>query len=216
MPKTPRNDQEINEFKNKIIDVAAQVVKEDGFQNLSLRKIGARMNMAAPSLYYYFANKDEINIAIRKRAGDILYEKISAAYGSVSDLKTKAWNMIRAYVEFGLYTPHYYEVMFDSAAPKYTYYVGTVLEKIAAGERESTLRSLELMSQCVMEFKAAGYNLPQDIGILQISLWSQLHGIVSLYNNGLLDEVGYSRKENVTRVADLFFLLIMSFIEKKE
>ena len=221
MPKVPRNDQEINEFKDRILDVTAAIIREDGFNNLSMRKIGACMNMAAASLYYYFTSKDEIYLAIRMRAGNILHEKLSVAYASSSDLQTKALNMIRAYVEFGLHQSHYYEVMFNSTAPKYSDYKGTALEKAAADERESSLLSLAVLSQCVGDFASAGYDVPEDIKTVQLTLWSQLHGIVSMHNNNLLKNVGYSQEEmgcsleeTVNKVADLFFVMIMSFIEK--
>lgn len=212
MPKAPMNDQELAEFKNKILDVAAQVIREEGFHQLSMRKIASRLNMAAPSLYYYFTNKDDINIAIRTRAGAILYKELEAAYASSQDLKAKARNMLRAYVEFGLYKPHYYEVMFDSTAPKRSDYEGSALEPAAKAELESSLRSLELIGQFVEEFIRAGYHVPDDIETVQLTLWSQLHGIISLHNNKLLSEIGYPGDDVVFKVVDLFFKVILSYI----
>lgn len=212
MPKAPMNDQELTEFKNKILDVAAQVIREEGFHQLSMRKIAARLNMAAPSLYYYFTNKDDINIAIRMRAGTLLYEHLAAAYEPGQDLKTNARNMLRAYVEFGLYKPHYYEVMFDSTAPKRSDYEGSSLESAAKAELESSLRSLALLGQFVQEFIQAGYPVPDDIETVQLMLWSQLHGIISLHNNKLLSEIGCPGEDVVIKVVDLFFKVILSYI----
>ncbi len=46
--------------KENILESARKVLTEQGIDKLSLRKIAAETGCAAPSIYYYFKNKQEI------------------------------------------------------------------------------------------------------------------------------------------------------------
>ena len=46
--------------KENILESARKVLSEQGISKLSLRKIAAETGCAAPSIYYYFRNKQEI------------------------------------------------------------------------------------------------------------------------------------------------------------
>ncbi|MBI9089325.1 MAG: helix-turn-helix transcriptional regulator [Desulfobacterium sp.] len=74
------DEAEISIKKEKILDIAAQIIMEDGYQSLSMRKIGLRIGMTAANRYNYYSNKDELNIAIRMRAGRILYGDLLKAH----------------------------------------------------------------------------------------------------------------------------------------
>lgn len=196
---------EVRAMKNRILQAAVELIAEEGFQNLSMRKIASRMNISAPTIYYYYANKDELNIAIRKRAGEMLYRRLSAAYRSGRDVKEKGWRMVKAYLDFGLGMPDYYAIMFDSTAPKHSDYVGTELEEAAREELVSSMRNAELMWKILGEFEQAGYMVPDEIERMGMVLWSELHGLVSLHNNNLFREIGYPARKDVYETAKLYY-----------
>ncbi len=210
MPKAPMDELEIARMKQDILDVAALIVLEQGYQSMSMRKIGNKMGMTAANLYHYFKNKDEINIAIRKRAGRMLYDELEAAYEKGKDLPEKARIMMKAYVLFGITKPRYYEIMFDASGPKYTDYIGTALEEAAREELESSVKNLEIAGKCVKEFIDAGYGESINPKTAQFALWSQLHGIVSLFNNGLLAQVDDDPEKTVEDVIDLAYRLVLT------
>jgi TetR/AcrR family tetracycline transcriptional repressor len=47
-----------NEGQQRIIEAALELLKQDGLNNLSLRKLAATIDMRAPALYWYFKNKE--------------------------------------------------------------------------------------------------------------------------------------------------------------
>lgn len=49
---------ELNSSQQRIIDAALELLKEDGLNNLSLRKLARMVDMQAPALYWHFKNKD--------------------------------------------------------------------------------------------------------------------------------------------------------------
>ena len=89
MPKTPMSKDEINNTREKILDTALAVIIDEGFNNLSVRKIASRMGITATTIYNYYANKDELNLKIRKYGFEKLYNLMKKRSESHSELKDK-------------------------------------------------------------------------------------------------------------------------------
>ena len=189
MARPTMDPEQILGIREKILDRAADIINEEGYHNLSMRKIGARLGMTAANLYNYYANKDEINIAIRLRAGKILYQRLKKAYEAGPDMTQKLQRMMIAYITFGLEMPSYYSIMFDMPTPKYADYEGSALETLARQEKESSEKSVGLMRQFIEQLKPYNPNLPQDTDLAMALIWSQLHGLVSLYSNNSFSEI---------------------------
>jgi hypothetical protein len=109
---------------------------------------------------------------------------------------------------------NYYEILFDSSSPKYLDYVGTFLEDTARIELESSMRSAELMMRSLSELAEAGYGVPAPFEIIEVALWSELHGLVSLYNNRLLKEIGHPSEQDVLNVARMFYEVVFRLLEQ--
>ena len=76
MPKTPRSEQKIQQVKDRILDIALDIIHQNGFSALSMNKLGAAMHMTAANLYNYFQNKDELYLAVVTQGNLLLLEKI--------------------------------------------------------------------------------------------------------------------------------------------
>ncbi len=214
MPRARMDEAAISEKKEKILDIAAKIIMEDGYQSLSMRKIGLRIGMTAANLYNYFSNKDELNIAIRMRAGKILYDVLLKAYETGNDISEKIRLMARAYMQFGLLKPNYYSIMFDMPTPKYADYVDSPLEELAGEEKKSSEKSLGLLMECTRAFADEGYEIPKDPNLFLIMIWSQLHGLVSLYNNKLLAEIDERPDETIEEATRLAYEMFFGFFGK--
>ena len=84
MPKATRSVEEVEEVREKILDRAFEILTKDGYENLSMGKLGAKMKMTGANLYNYYANKDELLIAIHKKSFQMIHDKIRAAVNSAS------------------------------------------------------------------------------------------------------------------------------------
>ncbi|MBI5593933.1 MAG: TetR/AcrR family transcriptional regulator [Deltaproteobacteria bacterium] len=215
MPKTPMDEVAIIEKKEKILDIAAEIIMEEGYQSLSMRKIGSKIGMTAANIYNYFSNKDELNIAIRTRAGKILFDVLEKAHQNGGNIAEKIRFMFEAYIRFGMLQTNYYSIMFDMPTPKYADYVGTPLEILAREEKESSEKSLEFLDRCIGELKDEGYRLPENKDLFLIMMWSQLHGLISLYNNRLISELNNTPEKIVEQVTGLAYEIMFSFISKQ-
>ncbi len=189
MPKTPRSEKEIIQVKVDILEKALEILIDEGYDNLSMSKIGKRMNMTAANLYNYYSSKDELYNAISIAGYNRLYDQSVEAIKNQTDPFKKVVNLFKSYFIFGMENAHYYYLMFTMVAPKYLDYVNTPMESIALREKENAMRVLTLAVSIVEEYikNHPGYT-GLDSKLVTIQFWSQIHGIVSLYNSGNLME----------------------------
>ncbi len=81
--------------RQRIADRALALIDENGFEGLSMRKLGAALGVEAMSLYNHVSNKEDLLDAVT----DELYVKIIAGYGEpVGDWRVKARQMAGTYV----------------------------------------------------------------------------------------------------------------------
>lgn len=67
-----RRDIEKTEMKRRIINAAIEIIEQEGYEKLSLRKIAANIEYSPTTIYLYYKDKAEI---IRDMS-DLLYEKV--------------------------------------------------------------------------------------------------------------------------------------------
>ena len=207
MPKNPRSESDINAVKEIIRDAALEIILKDGFNALSMRKIGIRTSMTAANIYNYFSNKDEIYLSIQQKGFEILHSRFAEININNDDPMTKLQKMIRTYIDFGINNPDIYEVMFTRNTPKYADYIGTKTETAAKQEKETALLLIEEATKLIETFisKNPEVSVP-DIRYRVIQVWTALHGVVSLFNSRVLQEVEPDTDQIFKKISDELFL----------
>ncbi len=191
MPKAPMSQEEVEKFRDRILDIALDIILKQGFDSLSIRKIASRLGVTATTIYNYYTSKDELNLMIRVRGFQTLYAMLEKEFDRSSDkIEAQFEAMIRAYVEFGRTYPGYYDLMFNLHTPKYLDYVGTKMEATARFEKQTALQCFDLFVKPIGEYLGAGNGQNADlIRHTVIQYWSDLHGLITLYNSRLFHEV---------------------------
>ncbi len=90
--------------KENILESARKVLTEQGISKLSLRKIAAETGCAAPSIYYYFKNKQEIVAGLWEEVAPNLEQSMM----NISDKR-------QAYREFWLARPDDFRLFITNA-----------------------------------------------------------------------------------------------------
>lgn len=213
MPKAPRSQEEIDAIREEILEAALELIIAEGFSNLSMRKIAARLGITATTIYNYVASKDELNLFIRMRGFEILYQGLRAGLETHDNLTARLAAMVRAYADFGINFPNYYDIMFSLSTPKYTDYIGTDIEATARLEKETSLRCFTIFHNLI-----TGYSNEMNIAVdgesisyLVTTMWSDLHGIISLYNSRVLYEVNEASREILFRRVDDLVASVTAF-----
>lgn len=187
MPRISRTPEQVNVFRQQILDAALHLIIKNGFPEMSMRKIASRLGVTATTIYNYYASRDELYFFIRIRGFELLFESIASTYKAKDDPYEKLCAVVGEYVRFGIRNPDYYEIMFISRdVPKFLDCIGTPLEKVAGREKEKSIQTFLFIAQGIAEYLKISDTKAR---YLTIRLWTELNGIVSLLNSRLLREV---------------------------
>jgi AcrR family transcriptional regulator len=67
--------------RERILDIALELFIDKGFDKTSLREIAEKLGFSKAALYYHFASKDDILLALHYRLHDVLQETLSSLVG---------------------------------------------------------------------------------------------------------------------------------------
>jgi len=203
MPKKTRSVGEIDAVRERILDCALKILVKNGYESLSMAKLGSKINMTAANIYNYYTNKDELLIAIHKKTYAMLYNKIRNAVKTADTPLQRVRNIIKAFVEFGTRNINIYDVMFNRPVKQHSDYVGTPLEKISSDEFHNSLKVLTFTVKVIKDYRGTKTDLkPVDQEFLAIQIISALHGVISLHNSGVLHQVAGDPEIMLKKIVD--------------
>jgi AcrR family transcriptional regulator len=164
-----------------ILDAAHEIVKDEGWQALSMRKIADKIEYTAPIIYEYYANKEAILLELTKKGFVLLAERMKEARDLHTDLAAQIEAMWLAYWNFAFKETEYYQLMFgvemnccimDEILPP-----GSTPYDIAAGPIAKLMNISD----------------PEDdlVCTKYYTYWSIIHGLVSIniVRKGASDEI---------------------------
>jgi AcrR family transcriptional regulator len=170
------------ETRCNILEAALQIVKEEGWQALSMRKIADVIEYTAPIIYEYFSNKEAILLELIRQG----YLKLSRELEQARDrhrLPAKQLeDMWLTYWNYAFANKELYQGMFGIT----TSCACEMVNKLSEAERP-----YELFSAVIGEFMNID-DLDGDIICTKYyTFWSVVHGLVSinLLSRGSSDEI---------------------------
>jgi AcrR family transcriptional regulator len=167
-----RRDQQKQEVRQAILDAAAELFVEQGYQGFSLRQVAERIGYSATTIYLYFEGKDDLLFTVAEEGFTRFGTQLLATRGEADPLR-RLHTIGRAYVEFGLDNPHYYALMFIDR--------GDFLLGYRIGEHKPRLGALDVVERSVQEGIDAGQIKPGSARSYADALWAAVHGIVALH-----------------------------------
>ena len=84
----PSGDQAGASTRERILDVALDLFTDQGFDGTSMREIAERLNISKPAIYYHFASKDEILMALHMRLHEFGKAALARLAGQTVTLQT--------------------------------------------------------------------------------------------------------------------------------
>src|SRR5512137_2675337 len=70
------------EFKKKILEAAAELIRERGYVNVTLDQIAERLHISKVSIYHHWTSKKEIMFDLHRIAYKIVIESLDQIVGS--------------------------------------------------------------------------------------------------------------------------------------
>jgi len=129
------------EIRASILATTWQLVKEDGWQSLSIRKIAEAIEYSVPVIYDHFENKEAILLQFGKDGFGLLIKKLQQAKKKSADPAEQLTAIADAYWNFAFKNKEYYQLMFglgieccetDKCIPEESVFRDIVMEPIIA------------------------------------------------------------------------------------
>ena len=170
------------ETRINILDAALQIVKEEGWQALSMRKIADVIEYTAPIIYEYFSNKEAIVLELTRRGYLILSKDIQEAKDKHRLPAKQLEAMWEAYWNFAFANKELYQGMFGVTTNCSCEMVNSLPEADLPWDIITEVIG-ELMGITDME--------SEIICTKYYTLWSVVHGLVSinLLSRGFSDDI---------------------------
>lgn len=108
-----RRAEEKNEIRSIILRASKEIAANDGWQNLTIRKICEKIHYTAPVIYQYFESKDKILIALRTEGIDSMYQKFEEIDKKTDNPEKRLIKYGLAWWNFALNYPELYQVMYN-------------------------------------------------------------------------------------------------------
>lgn len=187
MPKAQRSPEEIQDVRERIMHQALALITTDGFNNFSMRKLAARLGIAAKTIYNYFQNQDELYLFLHIKGFEQLFDRIIKATRLHKQPMDKIGAQIEAFIDFGLENPDIYNLMFTWEVPRYNEYIGTPMEGAAQRGLDASMKitafSLDLYRQYLGDSPAIDEN---KLRVIVIHAFTPMHGYLTATNSSVL------------------------------
>jgi len=158
------------ETRTNILDAALRIVKEEGWQALSMRKIADAIEYTAPIIYEYFANKDAILMELTRGGFLILTRDMTAAKEKHRLPEKQLEAMWLAYWNFAFAEKELYQVMFGVDA-NCCWLTGIMPEA-----EEPSL----LVNEAIVQLMAPHQPTEDEVCTKYYTFWSVVHGLISI------------------------------------
>lgn len=170
MAATSRRERQKAEIRAELLAAAHALVKEEGYEGLTIRSLAKRAGLAPMSVYSYFPDKHAILLAL----ADDGFAELARRWSEQMPQEPMEGlrHLLTRYVAYGLENPNEYRTVFMSN-----------YEPEEAGksihEIEAVNPALKIVMERVAACVAAGH-LKGDVHAIGTFLWTMSHGAVSL------------------------------------
>ncbi|PKN98488.1 MAG: TetR family transcriptional regulator [Chloroflexi bacterium HGW-Chloroflexi-4] len=186
MSPRPKGRTSKSDLRGKIIEAAWEQISREGASALSLREIARNLGIAAPSIYNYFSDRDDLVTALILEAYESLasHQKAANDAAPVENLHARLASIGNAYRDWAVTFPQRYLLIFGTPIPGYVAPLETIAPVAAS--------SLNALISVVESFHQAGRLKVVDIDTRTIAalIWTRVHGLVSVDISNNLPPIG--------------------------
>lgn len=172
-------------MRTSILKAAWQLVLQDGWQALSIRKIAEAIEYSVPVIYDHFANKEAILLELTKQGFQKLNTELVKAKEGAAGPEAQIEAMAYAYWSFAFENEAYYQVMYGLGIPSCET-VNQISELSAFSE---------LILQPIRDLIGRSKQAETDPFLKLHTFWSMLHGLISINMMG-----GGEKKEDLNKM----------------
>ncbi len=165
-----RKQRQLEEVRATILKQSWQIVEEEGWQALSIRKIADAIEYSTPVIYKHFESKDAIIEEFTKEGYALLAEKLKKATEQHNTPAQQLLAISHAYWEFAFHHAKHYQIMFGLGIP-----TCEMIHSIDEMKNAS-----DVISSSIKRAIETGNSPDADSYLKSRTFWSILHGMVAI------------------------------------
>ncbi len=168
-----RKEREKEDMRKLILNAARKLFLEQGYEKTSIRGIADAIEYSPATIYLYYKDKNELLFALHEDAFLKMMQELGQVR-SINDPFARLLEMGHQYIKYAIENPELYDLMFIMKAP---------METLACREEiwEDGLKAFGFLKEVITECVNAGYFKNKNIEISALTIWSYMHGLVSIY-----------------------------------
>jgi len=156
-------------LRDQIRDAARDLFAREGYESVSMRRIGSKIGCSPMAIYRHFENKEELLLSICEETFNRMIQVLDETRLQPGTALERLRRSMRTIVDFHLSHPNHYKVTFMTVMPP-----GPVAErKVAIGQRAMD-RLRAGVRECAAE-KGIDVDVEMQAQVLRVAM----HGIAS-------------------------------------
>ncbi len=194
---------ETTNTRQALLRAAQELLIDEGFGGLSMRRVAARCGVSATAIYRHFEDKDALLCAAVvdgfRLFGTYLMQSLKAPTP-----RERLRVMGQRYFDFAFERPHEYQVIFMLDCSK----MG--LSKLDEHAKKEIDGTFVMLMDRLKECQDAGVVRAGDTRALAVYYWSTVHGLASLMLSGGLDVGPEENRKLVEQQLELLLRAVAS------
>ena len=171
-----RKKRDAGKMRSRILKAAMELYVKGGYENVTMRRIAAKIEYSPGTIYLYFQNKNDIMLQLCYQG----FERFLAHQDKLEIIADPLERLSaggRYYLAFALENPELYELMFATKE---------IFKESGPDEESVPLRAFRKFAENVKACLDAGLFSAGEVETTAIALWATLHGLASLLIKGRL------------------------------
>lgn len=156
--------------RHNILQAALHIGKENGWQNLSMRKIADAIEYSSPVIYEYFNSKDDLLRELARQGFVLLTTQLIEAKKTTTDSNQQLKRMMIAYWNFAFAERQLYQIMFGIEFTCSDF-------KHALPEAQM---SASLFAAVISDLLNVADGGCEQVQKYYYTFWSMLHGLIAI------------------------------------
>jgi AcrR family transcriptional regulator len=167
-----RKSRQKESTRQEILDAARDLFVNEGYDNVSMRKIADKIEYAPGTIYLHFKDKAEILDTLCQQTFDKLRTRMEAIRNDTGNPVDALRRGLRTYIQFGLDNPNHYIVTFVLAKQKANCERADVVQPAMA--------CFDCLRGTIGKCIESGYINGGEVEDTAQAIWAAIHGVTSL------------------------------------
>lgn len=162
-------------LRQELLDASLALIEKEGLDRLSMREVARKAGVSHQAPYHYFGDREAILAAIAGEGFAKLGRSLGAAAQPGSEPAKAVEDMGRAYIDFALRNPAYFQAMFRADA--------VPLDRYPEARQSEDAAFADLVEGVDKAFAEQPADVRQSIAV---ACWAMVHGLATLILEGSL------------------------------